>query len=140
MNKKQLLHHLETQVYCRLKPCKYGVGVFAIRDIKKGTEPFPDLHYHASISYTKKELEHLHPEIKKMIHDYSGIIDNKYHISRVGFNTLQIEFFINHSEDPTLEYTQDGILIAKKDIKAGEELTTNYDHFNDPGTLHYKKF
>lgn len=36
--------------------------------------------------------------------------------------------FINHSFDPNCKITQEGELIALRDLKAGEEVTTNYLH------------
>jgi len=39
--KKKLIKNLENDIYCRIKPSKkHGVGVFAIRDIPKGINPF----------------------------------------------------------------------------------------------------
>lgn len=63
--KQQLLKHLETEVYCRLKISEYGIGVFAVRDIPKGQTPFPGMIYPNTIGFTKNELTHLHPEVKK---------------------------------------------------------------------------
>ncbi len=140
MNKKQILKHLETEVYSRLQQSKYGIGVFAIRDIKKGAEPFKGMKYEYTIAFTKDELTGLHPEVKKMIHDYSAFTENQYNISSTGFNNLSMEFFINHSEKPTIEYNARGKLVARCDISAGEELTTNYDDFNEQNTLHFKDF
>lgn len=41
MSKKVLLKNLQNDIYCRIKPSKkHGVGVFAIKDIPKNTNPF----------------------------------------------------------------------------------------------------
>ena len=41
--KQTILEHLKNNIYCRLKPSKiHGVGVFAIRNIPKNTNPFKE--------------------------------------------------------------------------------------------------
>jgi len=38
---KQLVRNLKNNVYCRIKPDSFGgVGVFAIKDIPEGVNPF----------------------------------------------------------------------------------------------------
>jgi hypothetical protein len=67
MNKKQIIAHLEKEVYCCVKPSLIsGVGVFAIKDIPKGTNPFKekDTKY---LPVTEQELVHVSPEIKEHI-------------------------------------------------------------------------
>ncbi len=44
MTKEELIKHLKNDVYCRLGVSKIsGIGVIAIKDIPKGTNPFRSL-------------------------------------------------------------------------------------------------
>jgi hypothetical protein len=79
ITKKDLLHNLKNQTYCRISRSKVaGVGVIAIRDIPQGTNPF--IHSKNNIcganskSYniTKTELTKLPLETQKLIKDFCG--------------------------------------------------------------------
>lgn len=140
MNKKSLIKHLETEVYCRIKKSQYGVGVFAIRDIPKGTDPFKNSPPTKFIEISKKELSHLHPNIKRLIHDFCAVNEDKYSISTKGLNATTIDFFLNHSADPNTFYDEKTGFITIKFIKEGEELTLDYNTFNDQDSLEYIDF
>lgn len=128
MNKFELLQHLKKNIYCRLKPSKiHGIGIFAIKKIPKGTDPFPDAPAHESIAFTKKELTDLDIEVKKIIHDLLVFEGDTVQIPTAGINSLDISFYINHSDTPNIGYSKNKeCLIALRDIEAGEELTANY--------------
>lgn len=129
MNKKQLLKHLQADVYCRLMPSKiHGVGVFAIRDIPKGISPFAGSHIYKEVIFSKDELRNLHPEVKKIINDFLISEGTKVFIPSFGLNGIDISFFINHSNSPTIFVDKKGIFRAMKDIHKGEELTYDYNH------------
>ncbi len=121
------IDHLNKTVYCRLATSPvHGVGVFAIRDIPKGTTITDySIHNIKDIRLLKVERKHFNkilPEIRELILDHTM------------FQSWQEEFFfyspnyevcltsfMNHSEDPN----SDG-RVALRDIKAGEEVTENY--------------
>jgi len=52
------------------------------------------------------------------------------------FNRAEIGWYINHSPDPNMTYADDITLCAVRQIRAGDELTVNYEEvsgkFRDP--------
>lgn len=142
ITKKDLLHNLKNQTYCRISISKVaGVGVIAIRDIPKDTNPF--IHSKNNIcganskSYniTKTELAKLPLETQKLIKDFfAKEEDGSYEVVREGLNSLNITSYLNHSKTPNIDvvevkncnYT---IFKALKKIKKGEELFINYGDF-----------
>ncbi|HLL60729.1 MAG TPA: SET domain-containing protein [Candidatus Nitrosocosmicus sp.] len=128
MNKQQLLEHLKTEVYCRLKPGKYGVGVFAIRDIPKGVNPFPDCDNEV-VMISPKEIQNLDEGVKKMIRDFCALDEGNYCVPDFGLNRINASFYFNHSTEPNMS-TEDGwIFITKREITKGEELTVDYRQY-----------
>ena len=100
----------------------HGVGVFAIRDIKKDE----DLYTHGSPEkklYRPKDLEGLKPEVK-------ALILQRWLIAEKGGTFLNphddawLTSFINHSCTPNMDKHTDK---ANKDIKKGEEITIDYN-------------
>ena len=76
--KKALIKNLNDDVYCRIKASKrHGVGVFAIKDIPKDTNPFlltgAQCIKQKIINVSEDELKTLHPEVKKMVNDSYNI-------------------------------------------------------------------
>lgn len=130
MSKRKLLKNLE-KVYCRLQPsAHHGVGVFAIRPIPKGINPFelpipPDL-----VNLTDADVRPLPPGIKQMIKQYAVKQDGRYVLSTLGFNLPELEYFVNHSDVPNLMFDDDrGCYYTARRIKTGEELTGDYNRF-----------
>lgn len=129
--------HLKEDVYCRLKNSKiHGVGVFAIKDIPKGINPFKVLKEDTYINIPEENLKDLNKNIKKMLNDFVGINSDKtFSIPSNGLNSISISFFINHSKNPNIEirnsekdneYVQ---FFTKRLIKDGEELFIDYDEY-----------
>jgi len=134
MNKKKRLIKSFDNVYCRLKPSKYGIGVFAIRDIPKGVNPFVGCFDGDYIAIDPKEIEDQPEPIKKMIKDFCPLQEGKYWVIEKGLNAMDISFFLNHSKKPNMIAIDKGEkFVAKRDIKAGEELTVDYDTYDDVG-------
>lgn len=133
ITKKQLLDHLQNESYVRAKKSDtHGVGIFAIRDIPKGINPFKSMHQEEYIEFRKNELEHLSEEVKKMIHDYCAEENGNVWIPKYGFNTIQCERFLNHSKTPNVITTDDGTtFVTMREIKKGEELFSNYEHYDE---------
>lgn len=131
MNKAQLLKHLKEEVYCRVKPSPiHGVGLFALRDIPKGTDPFVNSLSDKYIELTMEEMDSLNPGVRKLVHDMSSLEDNKYYVHAYGFNIIHPLFFINHSKKPNM-VTKGLRFITTRTIKEGEELTVDYETYND---------
>ncbi|MEN9899177.1 MAG: hypothetical protein RLZZ152_221, partial [Pseudomonadota bacterium] len=65
IDKARILKHLQTEVYCRLGVSPiHGIGVFAIRDIPKGTQPLVSLLKIKEFSFSKKEIPQDISEVK----------------------------------------------------------------------------
>jgi SET domain-containing protein len=131
MNKKQLMKHLHEEVFCRVAPSKiHGVGLFAVKHIPKGTDPFLNSLEDKSVKLSLADMDTLEPGVRKIVHDMSGFEDNTYHVHAYGFNIIHPLFFINHSKDFNI-VTEGLRYIAARDIEVGEELTVDYETFND---------
>jgi SET domain-containing protein len=139
--KSNIIDNLKNDVYCRIKRSKiHGVGVFAIKNIPKGINPFLNLKSKNKKEYidiNKYDLNDLSYEIIKMLDDYLGVNDdNTYSIPINGLNTLDISFFMNHSKNPNMSIKNDDDenlddnfvnFISNKNINIGEELVIDYD-------------
>src|SRR5579872_2923888 len=128
MNKQQLLKNLKENIYCRIQPSEVaGVGVFAICDIPKGTNPFVGSGDHEYIKLNDDEIADLDEKVKKIISDFFIKVDGGFLVPECGFNGIDISYYCNFSKDPNVEAEKNGErLISKRDIAKGEELTINY--------------
>lgn len=114
---------LNDTVKLTIKPSDiHGVGVFAIRDIKKDE----DLHTHGSpqkVLYRPKDLKGLNKEVKDLIlqrwlmAEKGGTFLNPH-------DDVWLNSFINHSCEPNMDKYNDK---AMRDIEKGEEITINYN-------------
>jgi len=117
-------------VYTRIGPSKiHGVGIVAIRPIRKGTYIFfPDddrLHW-----VKATELRHLPKEIRKLYKDFCIKKGEKYGCP-VNFNKLTPAWFLNRSTSPNVAIDDDYRFYALKNIAKGEELTANYRTYSE---------
>ncbi len=128
LKKRKLLRNLES-TYCRLRCSEgKGVGVFAVRYIPAGTDPFKGPAKRRWIKINVEEIGHLGPAVRQMTDDFCIIQPNgDVRIYEEGFNGLHIRWFVNHSKTPNL-VTDDYALSFRtvRDIKAGEELCYDY--------------
>lgn len=131
--KDRLLKYLHNDLYIRVQGSDiHGVGLFAIRDIPEGINPFQSIYQEEYIEFNKKELEHLPVDVKKLIHDYCAEENDKVWIPEYGFNPTHLLRFINHSDTPNVKSVDDGTtFITTRKIKRGEELLSNYAHYDD---------
>ena len=118
-------------VYVRLKPSKiHGVGVFAIRNIKKGTDLFPYGYREKILWIDKKQISGLRGEVREL-YDYLAISMGDKLGLPVNFSQIIIPWYMNHSFKPNAFVDQDYRAIAARNIKKGEEITLNYTTFTD---------
>lgn len=132
MRIKKLLNHLEKEVYCELKPSVLsGIGVFALKDIPQGTNPFKekDTKY---IPVKEDYIERLDTNVKEHIKKLFVYSNGNYFLPENGIQTLCITHYLNHSDNPNIFTNKNcDIFIAMRDIGRGEELTVNYNLFDD---------
>jgi SET domain-containing protein len=134
LSKKQFLRSLKN-VYCRLAPTKNGVGVVAIRAISKGTDPFAQCDPFGDVlQIPKAELDSANApeEAKEMVRDFCALQDGMYFVPDYGIDAIDKSYFLNHAKKPNLITKDKGeTFIAARNIKKGEELTANYDYYQE---------
>lgn len=119
-------------VYARLGPSQiHGIGVFAIKDIPKGTIIF-ESDKSEVIWIDKKKFKDVEPEIRKLYDDFCIIKGDRYGCPK-NFNSLTVEWYVNESKDnPNIEFSiEHEDFIALRDIKKGEELLVDYSTYSD---------
>lgn len=115
-----VINFLNSAIKVKIAPSKiHGVGVFAIKDIPKGTRLYANIVpkvFHIPYGSIKK----LFPEIREQILErWPNIING----SLFAWPDTKIDAFMNHSDD----YNYDGVLDSViKDVKCGEEITEDY--------------
>jgi len=135
-DKKKLLNHLQNEVFCRLGSSKtHGVGVFAIRAIKKDINPLISCLDDEEIKFTKSELKHLPLAVRKQIQRFCFYDLKKTMIPRIGMNAMSMAIYLNHSKKPNLRLNKEGQFQALRAIKKDEELLIDYD--DTFGEKHY---
>lgn len=123
----------DSNCYTRLRPSKiHGVGVFAIREIPKGTNIFKD---------DMSDMEWIDPsevkqksgEIKRLYEDFCVQSKGKYGCPR-GFNNLTVAWYLNQpsaEQEPNVICKGDYDFFAARNIMTGEELTVDYSTYSD---------
>lgn len=133
LNKRQLLKQLRTQTFVRLRPSKYGIGVFAIRDIPEGTDPFvacKDIKRFIGIK--PEELKDLPQRVLKLVKDFCPFESGKFWFPDYGLMQIDVSYYLNHSKNPnTVASAKGEYFIASRDIKEDEELTVDYDTYDE---------
>ena len=119
--------YLNETVWATLKPSKLGgVGVFAIRDIKKGAV-ITDYSIHTinNIGFLKvaeEDMKLIHPSVLRLILDRSMFQEGQKNFYFYSPNMeVCLTSFMNHSD----RANSDG-RVALRDIDEGEEITEDY--------------
>lgn len=130
MKRAHLLNRVLRNCYCRLQPSNiHGIGVFAVRDIPKGRNPFRMIPKYGDIGYvriTEDELDALPPKLSEVIRNLFIPTDGKMHIPNHGMNMINLNCYLNHSATPNM-CTKNGYdFVTFRKILVGEELTVDY--------------
>jgi SET domain-containing protein len=135
LKEKIILNRL-SKVYCKIRPSnihKGGVGVFAIRDITKGTNPFNNSFMaQEAIVVNKNKIKDLGPEILSLLHDHHPTADPKQQIVSNFPNQPLWTDYINYTDNPNIELMTDGEWLTLRDIKKGEELVEDPKRLLNP--------
>lgn len=126
-------------VFTRLAPSKIpgaGVGVFAIKKIKKGTLLFTDDN--DEMLWVEQDAIPEKPSGVRKLYEFAVIKNSRYGCPPT-FNRLTMAWYLNHSKKPNVECTADYDFRALDDIGEGQELTVDYSTYNDPEALDFKK-
>lgn len=113
--------NLNDLIWCKLAPSKiHGVGVFAIKDIKKGQKLY--CYQQERVWYKNKELKKLGDlEKKYVISHYPCVLEGG--MFKLPHSDVDFICYMNHSEDCNFDSKTD---CALRDIKEGEEITEDY--------------
>ena len=126
--KERLRDHLRHEVYCKLGVSTiHGVGVFALRDIPKGTKPLKSMVTHKEKKFSRTELKDVPGSVRKHLSDFCLVEGGRVFVPRIGMNAVNISTYLNHSKTPNLFFNNDGELEALFDVKRGDEMTIDYD-------------
>jgi hypothetical protein len=128
--REQRLKRVLRDCYCRLQPSKiHGIGVFAVRDIPKGKNPFRTLPKYGSVGYeriTEEELDALPPRLSRLIRALFVPTGGKMYVPNHGMNVIRLNCYLNHSTKPNMRTGNGYDFITLRKIMVGEELTVDY--------------
>lgn len=136
----EVLKHLREEVYTRVQVSKiHGIGVFAIRDIPQGIDPFFEekqkLEF-IGINAAAIENDPGIPEgVKQYVRDVCSNKNGVRNFPVAGFNSITTAFLMNHSDSPNMGHDANNYSVTLRPIKQGEELTQDYMIFNDSSEL-----
>lgn len=147
MDKDKLLKKLAIKrldyVYCRIQPSPIsGVGLFAIRTIPKGTDPFNNSYMaHDSFLVDINELKNQPSEIQKLLEDYWPSNNNNKKVVPLYPNQIVLTNYLNYTDNNhNIIFKQDGKWETTREIQIGEELLENPKLlFDDNGNYHIRQ-
>ena len=130
MKRTELLRRILADCYCQLRPSPiHGIGVFAIRDVPKGRNPFKTLPKYATTGFvraTEDDLAALPPRLAALIRALFVPTAETMYVPTCGLNIIYLDTYLNHSLHPNLR-TKDGArFITTRRVQEGEELTVDY--------------
>jgi SET domain-containing protein len=128
MNKAALLKQLAEATYVMIKASPvHGIGVFAIRDIPKGTQDIFSQGVGEWIEVSKEEVEALPKHSRDLVENHCLFDEQSYFIPDYGFKLVDLVIYLNHSDTPNVVSINDGERFeAIRDIVVGEELFVDY--------------
>ena len=117
-------------VYVRLQPSAiHGLGVFAIRDIPKGAKIFGD-DDEVIVRVPAQVVRALRGDKRSLYVDFCVLEQGEYLCPR-SFNELTVSWYLNHSDEPSVECDQELTFFAARRIRRGEELTADYRTYSE---------
>ncbi len=128
MTKEALLKDLQQNTYVMIKPSLlHGIGVFAIRDIPKGTRDLFSQGVGEWIKLTIAEVEALPKHSRDLVENHCLFDEDHYYVPDYGFKLVDLVVYLNHSDTPNVISINEGEYFeATRDIAAGEELLLDY--------------
>lgn len=133
MTKEALLKELREETFVAIRPSGiHGIGVFAIRDIPKGTRNIFSHGVGEWIKVSIEEVEALPQHSRDLIETYCLFDTDHYFVPDYGFKVMDLVNYLNHSSTPNIISVNHGEQFeAIRDIKNGEELFVDYHSITD---------
>lgn len=130
MTNQEQLDLLNGEVRTKLAPSKiHGVGLFALRDIPKGTKLGAD-RTPILFTLTHAQCKKLRPEIRdEILGQWPQIVNG----SKFCWPTTRLQAYVNHSDDPNYNPFTDTVSC---EIKEGEEITEDYRLIKNSELVH----
>ncbi|HEX4999934.1 MAG TPA: SET domain-containing protein [Terriglobia bacterium] len=134
MNKETLLKQWQ-EVKCRLMRGRHGVGVFAVTPIARGEEPLPgDRTGRRWVRLNRSDYEDnvaIAPSVAEMMKDYHVEEDDGMWVRITERGMIDPAWFVNggttaEANVEWVEHRGGSLMIAVRDIEAGEELLLDY--------------
>ncbi|MCX6901898.1 MAG: SET domain-containing protein-lysine N-methyltransferase [Verrucomicrobia bacterium] len=131
MDVDSIVANLINGVYARIQRSPiHGVGVFALRDIPFGVDPFTK-PAHCSSAYvhlSQAILNELDENVVNYFKDMVVLKEGIYLYPDCGLNGIDISWFVNHSDNPNLRVASvDYDCETIRNISKGEELFVDYN-------------
>ena len=128
MKKQALINQLVESTYVMIQPSPiHGIGVFAIRDIPKGTQDIFSQGFGEWIEVSRDEVEALPDHSRALVENHCLFDEKSYFIPEYGFKMVDLVIYLNHSDTPNVISINDGERFeAIRDIAVGEELLVDY--------------
>ena len=117
MKRTELLRRILADCYCQLRPSPiHGIGVFAIRDVPKGRNPFKTLPKYATTGFvraTEDELAALPPRLASLLRALFVPTAETMYVPTCGLNIIYLDTYLNHSPHRTSwSLSQDTVLAS----------------------------
>lgn len=110
-----------------LKPAEHGIGVFAAHDIKEGAYL---RFFGGKTVLTNVTVIRNKEDVPEFFQQYCIDRDDKL-VCPKDFRHMEIGWHLNHSKKPNAHH-KNYDYYASRDIKAGEEITIDYNSLEEP--------
>ena len=142
LKKENLINNIRNETFCKLGVSDIsGIGVVAIKDIPKRTEIFKCCNNDGlgmPIEIKESDLEGIDEPVLKYVKNFLvQSAPNTYPFPFMGFNSINIIFYLNHSDNPNTKFSFSGGLndfisfVTCEEVKKGEELTQDYNNLSN---------
>lgn len=121
---KKLTHKNFNKAIVRIRPSKIvdgEVGIFAVRNIKKGLLIGDTSELGEDYFLPRLEYEKIDKKTQKMVRDFCAADASGFFVPR-NINNITILWHFNHCCDGNVGFDKQGNFVAIKNIKEGEEL------------------
>jgi len=127
----KLIAEAYNDIYCKLAPSPiHGVGVFAIKEIPPNTIIFR--RSGECIKIDSKFLRRIDSNVSDLYKKLLRQQDDSILVPINGFSSIDMSFYVNHSNTPNARYDiENSLIVSKERIAIDEEITFDYRVFDN---------